>query len=166
LNKKPELKHFVKYGGADCFENVQVEFQPGKKAILTIYHDGVETEQVELQSLPTYQDMHDMMLSKGFQLKATEKVARIRQEGDEAFEKDMEGRKKRQERAQQKMEYLKTANPQEASTPKDDVVDTLPNEEQITKEQMRQWKLQKWKTMKEEQRLANAAATAAAGNEL
>ncbi|KAG7347932.1 Sep15/SelM redox domain containing protein [Nitzschia inconspicua] len=198
----PELKRFVKYGGADSFENVEVEFQKGKKAILIIYHDGDEREQVELQAIPTYQEMRDMMLEKGFQLKAPEEVARITQEGDAAFEEDMEGRRKRQEQSRERMNKFKTGSASTggdsngaASTIQDalkkmkdsgvkitaemirkleeehkeqsridqQTQDVLPAEEQISKEQMREWKLQQWKEIQEQRKLANVEAT---GDEL
>lgn len=160
MNKRPELKKFVKYGGAECFQNVEVDFQHGKKAVLTIFKNGVETEQVELQALQTFQEMHDLMLAKGFQLKAAEEVERITRDGDAAFEKDIEGRRQRQEQARQKMynrEHVKTeVQPDETDH------DALPDEEQIRKDQMREWKLQQWKKYKEDRKLS----TAAAGEEL
>jgi hypothetical protein len=108
LNKRPELKKFVKFGGADCFENVHVEFQHGQKAVLTIYHNDEEKEQVELQSIQTAQEIHEMMLGKGFRLKAPAEVDRILAEGEAGFQKELEEKRKREEKARQKMENLKT----------------------------------------------------------
>lgn len=199
LNKRPELKKFVKFGGADCFENVQVEFQHGQKAVLTIYHNGQEMEQVELQSMPTAKEMHDMMLAKGFRLKAPEEVARIQSEGDAAFQKEMEAKQKRQQRARQKMENLKTPSSkgvglntesatatiqkalqkmkengvaitadtirkleqehnQGVKVERDENIDALSDKEQISNEQMKQWKLQQWRRLQEEKKLAASAA--------
>lgn len=203
MNKRPELKRFVKFGGAECFENVVVEFQQGKKAILTIFHDGQETEQIELQSMSTAEEMHEMMLEKGFKLKSPEEVARIQKEGHTAFEKEMEGRRKREERARERREKMKSPSAatdrrgslnaegvtstirealktMEANGVKNNAEtvrmleqehnnnrraifeeneDSLPDEEQqISKEQTREWKLQQWKKKLEERKLAAASA--------
>jgi hypothetical protein len=82
LNRFAELKEFIKYGGAEAFQNVEIEFIRGRKAVLTIYHDGEEHEQVELQSLGTKKEMHQMMLDKGFTLKAEEQIAEMQSRGE------------------------------------------------------------------------------------
>ncbi|KAG7368604.1 hypothetical protein IV203_031347 [Nitzschia inconspicua] len=146
--------------------------------------------------------MRDMMLEKGFQLKAPEEVARITQEGDAAFEEDMEGRRKRQEQSRERMNKFKTGSAatgedsngaastiqdalkkmkdsgvkitaemirkleeehKEKSRIEQQTQDALPAEEQISKEQMREWKLQQWKEIQEQRKLANVEAT---GDEL
>jgi hypothetical protein len=77
------LKQFIKYGGAEAFQNVEVEFNRGRKAILTIHHDGDEHEQVDLQSIKTQDEMHQMMLDKGFVLKSDEELEEITTQGVE-----------------------------------------------------------------------------------
>ena len=84
MDKKPELKSFIRYGGAFCFENVHVEFEHGRRATLTIFHDGREEETVDLQSIETEEEMVKTMLDKGFLLKDPQEVARIKQIGAEA----------------------------------------------------------------------------------
>jgi hypothetical protein len=81
LNRLPELKQFIKYGGAEAFQNVEVEFNRGRKAVLTINHDGDEHEQVDLQSIATQDEMHQMMLDKGFVLKSDEEVEAMMTQG-------------------------------------------------------------------------------------
>ena len=81
LNSFPELKEFIKYGGAEAFHNVEINFNRGRKATLTIYHDGIEQEKVDLKSLGTQEKMHQMMLDKGFVLKSEEEIAMIKEQG-------------------------------------------------------------------------------------
>jgi hypothetical protein len=82
LNRFAELKEFIKYGGAEAFHNVEIEFIRGRKAVLTIYHDGEEHEQVELQSIGTKKEIHQMMLDKGFTLKSEEEIAEMQARGE------------------------------------------------------------------------------------
>jgi hypothetical protein len=69
------------YGGAESFQNVEVEFVRGRNAVLTIYDDGEEREKIELTTLGTQQEMKELMLSKGFILKSQQEVARLRMLG-------------------------------------------------------------------------------------
>jgi Sep15/SelM redox domain len=81
LNRLPELKDFVMYGGAESFQNVEVEFVGGRSAVLTIYDDGEEREKIELTTLGTQQEMKELMLDKGFVLKSPQELARIKMLG-------------------------------------------------------------------------------------
>jgi hypothetical protein len=167
---------------------------------LTIYHDGQQIEEVELQSISTAEEMHQMMIDKGFRLKSDEEVERIKKEGEATLQKELDAKLKRQERARQKMEKLKAGKNEEgeaASDAKlgekikqalkrmqengvdisaetvrrlerehnervrgekkivaddDDDIDALPEEEQISPEQVREWKLKKWKEVQEKRR--------------
>lgn len=49
----------------------------GKKAILTVYEDGVEREAVELYPLQTIEEMHSKMVELGFKKK--DLVTKLRQ---------------------------------------------------------------------------------------
>ena len=104
----------MKYGGAELFENVELEFRAGSNAVLTIYHDGMEFEKVELTSLKTKEDMHRLMLDKGFALKPPNEVEAIQQKYKK--QKDEEGRERNEwltteqlEREKIIDEYRKTA---------------------------------------------------------
>jgi hypothetical protein len=46
----------------------------GKEAILTIYKDGTESEEVHLYSLKTKSEMHSLFQEKGFQKKSEEVI--------------------------------------------------------------------------------------------
>ena len=46
----------------------------GKEAILTIYKDGTEIEEVHLYSLKTKSEMHSLFQEKGFQKKSEEVI--------------------------------------------------------------------------------------------
>ena len=49
-------------------------------AVLTVLEDGVEREKVVLSDISTKEEMHRMMIEKGFQRKSEEEIARIKAE--------------------------------------------------------------------------------------
>lgn len=98
------MKSFVRYGGAVSFENVEIEYQTGKRATLTVYHDGVEHEEVDLQDIETEAEMIQMMIDKEFRWKPNEQVANIRQVGAEAKKREEEERNDRMEEQKLRME--------------------------------------------------------------
>jgi hypothetical protein len=76
------------------------------KAVLSIYHDGVEYEKVELQEIGTEEGMHQMMLDKGFVLKSDEEVASIKAKGQQSKNEIKNLREKVQEDVHQKKEAI------------------------------------------------------------
>jgi hypothetical protein len=46
---------------------VEVEFIPGKKAILTVYKDGVEQEKITLSDYNDKEKLHALFMEKGFE---------------------------------------------------------------------------------------------------
>ena len=48
------------------YHNVEIKFIHGKKATLTIFDDGEETETIMLSDIKTESEMHSMMQEKGF----------------------------------------------------------------------------------------------------
>jgi hypothetical protein len=155
---------------------VEIEFISGRNAILTIFADGQETERVELQDIATEQEMHQMMMEKGFVLKAPEEVERIKREGAAKKENDEQGRDQRMKRARKRMETRsKAANdgpadtsPGEAVKEADDL-HSLPDDENTPeqKEKIRQWKEEQWKAAQaKKQALEEAKASERVGVEL
>jgi len=97
----------------------------GRRATLTIYHDGVEHEKVDLEQFETESEMVQMMLEKGFVMKPDEEVSQIRKYGVEARKKEEDERKERMLEAKRRMEaYQKmkaTEAKQEQETAKPEV---------------------------------------------
>ncbi|KAK1732504.1 hypothetical protein QTG54_016787 [Skeletonema marinoi] len=105
----PILKSFLKDGEAESYQNVQVKFVPGRKAIMTIYESGddddegeeeswVEKEQIVLSDYKTKDEMHALMVEKGFQLKSPEEVEAIQQQyKDEAEAERTKAEERREE---------------------------------------------------------------------
>jgi len=104
----PILKSFLKDGEAESYQNVQVKFVPGRKAIMTIYESGdddedeeeswVENEQIVLSDYKTKDEMHALMVEKGFQLKSPEEVEAIQQQyKDEAEVERTKAEERREE---------------------------------------------------------------------
>jgi hypothetical protein len=63
---------FLKGGEAEEYENVEVKYIHGRKATLYIYDDDVEIDTINLMELETRDDMHDLMVRKGFKKKSEE----------------------------------------------------------------------------------------------
>jgi hypothetical protein len=86
----------LKDGEAESYQNIEIKYIHGRKAILTIFHDGEEQEKIELSQLKQREDMHAMFLEKGFVLKPAEEIEAIRQqrEKDTQEEKDQKEIKK------------------------------------------------------------------------
>eukprot|EP00577_Skeletonema_sp_RCC1716_P027211 CAMPEP_0113402016 /NCGR_PEP_ID=MMETSP0013_2-20120614/17023_1 /TAXON_ID=2843 ORGANISM="Skeletonema costatum, Strain 1716" /NCGR_SAMPLE_ID=MMETSP0013_2 /ASSEMBLY_ACC=CAM_ASM_000158 /LENGTH=147 /DNA_ID=CAMNT_0000287307 /DNA_START=35 /DNA_END=475 /DNA_ORIENTATION=+ /assembly_acc=CAM_ASM_000158 len=105
----PILKSFLKDGEAESYQNVQVKFVPGRKAIMTIYESAddddeggeeswVEKEQIVLSDYKTKDEMHALMVEKGFQLKSPEEVEAIQQQyKDEAEAERTKAEERREE---------------------------------------------------------------------
>lgn len=85
---------------------MKVAFSHGRKALLTIYHDGVEQEKVELQQIVTEEEMYQMMLSKGFLLKSDEEVAAIKTRQQKSKDEEAYLKNKKAENIHQKREAI------------------------------------------------------------
>lgn len=57
---------------------MEVKFVPGRKAVLTIYDDGVEREKITLSNYKTKPDMHKLMVEKGFERMSEEEIQEMR----------------------------------------------------------------------------------------
>jgi len=102
----------LKEGEAESYTGVTVRFVPGREAILTIYEDGVEVEQVPMFPLEEQgkEAMHALLLEKGFVRTPPEEMERLKQaELQEALRKEEEDRARVTEylrRAQERGERL------------------------------------------------------------
>jgi hypothetical protein len=65
---------------AEYYVGVEVEFKHGMDAVLTVLEEGIEREKVVLSDLSTKEDMHRLMVEKGFQRKSEEEIARMKAE--------------------------------------------------------------------------------------
>ena len=73
LNKKPEVKRFVKEEGhADTYAELTVDYIKGHNPDLVIFDDAlVEIERIDLSLMKT-DEIHDLMKAKGFTRKMPE----------------------------------------------------------------------------------------------
>lgn len=61
------------------YQNVEVEYDPGKPAVLTISDDdGNVLEEVNLYEIDTNEEIHKMMIEKGFKLKPASEIAEMK----------------------------------------------------------------------------------------
>ncbi len=68
-------------GEVTDYEGVDIEWIRGRKAVMTIFKDGAEVEDVALYDLKTREEMHKLMVEKGFQKKtAGQKMEEIQVE--------------------------------------------------------------------------------------
>jgi len=102
LNKLPKLKSFLKDGEAEWYYNVSVKYVGGKKAVLTIYDGDEEKEKVTLSDYKEKEEMHAMMVEKGFAKKTNEEIEQVKAEIKERkLKEDEERKRKREERLKQ-----------------------------------------------------------------
>lgn len=89
LNKHKELRLFLKgdktlgsKGEIDEYAGVEIEWIRGKKAVMTLFDDSdKQLEEIKLYELQTREEMHTLMIEKGFSKKtASQKVADIQLE--------------------------------------------------------------------------------------
>ncbi|KAL7452338.1 hypothetical protein ACHAXS_000273, partial [Conticribra weissflogii] len=83
-----QVKSFLKEeGGVDLYKNVKVNFIHGRKAVLTIYRDGVETEKVTLSDYNDKMKLHELFVEKGFEkysfAEVRERRMRLKREEEE-----------------------------------------------------------------------------------
>ena len=161
----------MKYGGAESFQHVTVEFIPHQHATLTIYdyHTNAELEQVDLQAISTEQEMVDMMLSKGFVYKSQTEIDQLKEQRRIQKEREDERRQQSQERSKQRLlEYqnkLKNGEDEKDGTGGSDETKSIPihrvadadqedifDDDGLTPqqriEQQKEWKRQKWNEWK------------------
>jgi hypothetical protein len=127
--------------------------------------------------------MHALMVEKGFKMKPEDEVAQIKEKAERLFNHEVEARKQREERARKraaereaerlknKEEGVETQNDNTREQMRNlfkekdkvgerviDNIDELPEEDQITKEQMRELKRRQWKEVQERRKAAEAGA--------
>lgn len=68
------MKRFLKEPGhSDSYENLKVNFIPGRTPVLTIKgEDGSELEKIDLSKFKT-EELHALMIDKGFERKVVGK---------------------------------------------------------------------------------------------
>ena len=74
---------------------MDVEFIPGRKAVMTIYQDGVENEKITLSDYNDKEKLHALFIEKGFEKYDEEELAEIRrmkQEVEDANDKEAKKR--------------------------------------------------------------------------
>ena len=69
---------------------------------MTIFHDGIEKENIPLQDIDTEPEMHQLMLSKGFKLKSDDELALLKAKNDELRQKELEKKEKREKRRRER----------------------------------------------------------------
>lgn len=79
-----------------------MKYVGGKKAVLTIYDGDEEKEKVTLSDYKEKEDMHAMMVEKGFVKKTDEEIEQVKAETKERkLKEDEERKRKREERLKQ-----------------------------------------------------------------
>lgn len=78
MNRNPALKNFLKGGEVDTYEGIEVEWIFGRKAVMHIYDDGKEVEEVSLYELTTREEIVKKVEEKGFRLKSRQTAMKER----------------------------------------------------------------------------------------
>ena len=101
LNRYPALKSFLTHGEAEYYQGVTVTFVKGRKAVMKIFQDGQEVEEIDLQNLDDKDKLHETFQAKGFKLREdlTKSLEELRAESDARAEEEKrqkdEARKRR-----------------------------------------------------------------------
>lgn len=136
----PILKRFLKDGEAESYRNVQVTFVSGRKAVMTIYegeteHDWEEKEKIVLSDYKTQEEMHALMVEKGFQLKSEEEIEAMKLAKQKAADEEQEQKMKRA--AERRSKYEQRNVEEKGTTPKDEKKE-MNTKEKMTLEEQRQ----------------------------
>lgn len=107
MNRLRELKSFLKDSEAEEYQGVEVQYVHGRTAVLTIYRDGEEQEQITLSDYKTKEEMHALMVEKGFVKKSEEEIAEMRRL---AQEKVVEEERVKQERTAETRRRIQQAS--------------------------------------------------------
>ena len=97
LNRYPHLKSFLKDYEAEEYRNVELQFVKGKAAVLSIFSDGELKEEVDMHQYGTKEELHTMMVEKGFVRMPEDEVVAMKEQ--KAFEQAEDKKRKEEERA-------------------------------------------------------------------
>lgn len=124
----------MKDGEAEWYHNVSVKYVGGRKAVLTIYDGDEEKEKVTLSDYKEKDEMHAMMIEKGFTKKSDEEIEQVKldiekRKAEEAAERERkreerrklqeQRRKEKEEAAMKEAEEKAAADANEAAAPGD-----------------------------------------------
>jgi hypothetical protein len=101
-------------GEAESYENVTIQYIAGRRAILTIYHNGMVQEQVELGPIKTRTKLHELFMNKGFQPKPPQEREQFL--ANRKAEHDAEAKLKRQ-RTRERLQQQKQQQQQKFHQP-------------------------------------------------
>jgi septal ring factor EnvC (AmiA/AmiB activator) len=99
----------LKDGEAEQYEGVEVEYVHGNKAVLTIYKDGEQQEEVTLSDYPSKTEMRALMEEKGFVKKSAADIEEIEARLEAEKQEDWRKREEQWERNNKVQEQLKEA---------------------------------------------------------
>mmetsp|Transcript_23 Transcript_23/g.63 ORF Transcript_23/g.63 Transcript_23/m.63 type:complete len:146 (+) Transcript_23:193-630(+) len=106
----PVLRDFLWDGEAESYWNVEVKYISGRKATMTVWEgdsmdarkDWVEREKIVLSNYNTKEELHALMVEKGFQPKSEEEIeaARVQKIKDDRIKIQKYQERKEEERLQ------------------------------------------------------------------
>lgn len=88
LDRYPQLKNFLKNYEVFEYKDVEVEYVKGKKPILAIHIDGIETERILLEQYGSTEELHHLMTKKGFVRLSENEIREIKQKKRTEHEND------------------------------------------------------------------------------
>jgi hypothetical protein len=99
----------LKGGEAEQYQGVEVEYVHGRKAVLTIFKDGEQLEEVTLSDYRSKTDMHALMVERGFVKKSAAEMDEIDARPDVEKQEVWQGREKPRESINRVQGRLKEA---------------------------------------------------------
>jgi len=106
------VRKFLKEFEAEEYRNVEVEYVRGKPSVLTISDDdGNEIEEVQLFDIATNEEIHEMMINKGFERKSDVEIVEMKaKKQKEAEEEQTRLAMEREERREARSRKLQEKN--------------------------------------------------------
>jgi len=98
-----ELLSFLKiHAEVEWYHNLQVEFQRFHRPLLTVYHNDIAVETIDLMPYSTKEELHHVLMQKGMIRKSENEIAYLIEQRKLAYEEGQRKRRLEQEELRKK----------------------------------------------------------------
>lgn len=103
VKRNLELLSFLKIDAeVEWYRNLQIEFQRFHRPLLTVYHNGVAVETIDLMPYGTKMELHHVLMQKGMIRKSEDEIAYLVEQRKLAYEEGQRKRRLEQEELRKK----------------------------------------------------------------
>ena len=86
----------------EWYQNLQIEFQRFHRPLLTVYHNDVAVETIDLMPYGTKMELHHVLMQKGMIRKSEDEIAHLIEQRKLAYEEGQRKRRLEQEELRKK----------------------------------------------------------------